>query len=55
MKEQAIELIQQWLEGLITCGEVTQQLERWNIRGAFGLRNYCGYDYTNQQWIEIDY
>ena len=55
MKDQAIELIRQYVEGLITCSEVAQQLERWNIRGAFGLRNYCGYDYTNQQWIEIDY
>lgn len=55
MKEQVRELIQQWLEGLLRREEVMQQLEAWDVAGAFGLRNFCGYDYTNQQWIEIDY
>lgn len=54
--------IQQWFDGLITETEMHAALDRLSIRGGieaiagkrgYGLK-YCGYDYRNQRWINIE-
>lgn len=25
----------------------------WQVRGSFGFDGYLGYDYRNQEWVEI--
>ncbi len=47
--------IQQYSNGLITLKELEQALDKIKIRGGFepDTRLWIGYDYDNQDWIQI--
>lgn len=45
----------QYHDGLINRKELLTKLENFGIHGALGDDGrYIGYDYTNQQWIEMN-
>jgi len=48
-----IKIIKQALAGLITEAEAHEQLETLGVHGAFDDNGYVGYDYRNQEWLEV--
>ena len=55
VKHTVKQLLSQLGKGLISHNEFNATLDILGIRGA--VRNnggYIGYDYTNQEWIDID-
>lgn len=52
----AHDIITQYQAGNITESECIAQLDRLEIRGGFDdNRNFTGYDYSRQTWIESNY
>ena len=47
----AYQILNRWLDGLITQAEALAELKAIQVRGAFGAKGFTGYDYLNQQWI----
>ena len=53
-KEFVISLVTMVIEGVETVPIATEILDDMGIRGDFSGRNYSGYDYREQHWIEVD-
>jgi hypothetical protein len=46
-------VIIKYCEGSITKDEMDETLARYSIHGAVKGRQFTGYDYENQVWIEV--
>lgn len=55
MEYKAVEIIEQALMELISNDEATEYLAELEVHGAFGTHGYIGYNYKNQEWIEVKY
>ena len=53
MTPQAKETLTQYANGLLTKDELYTELEKQQVRGAVELGTYTGYDYRDQQWINV--
>jgi hypothetical protein len=50
------EIVQSYADGMISRREAETMLDSLRIRGAFDLfagKRFQGYDYANQQWLDI--
>jgi hypothetical protein len=47
-------LIAMVIEGVETIPVATEILDDMGIRGDFSGRAYCGFDYREQRWIQVD-
>lgn len=40
-------------KGLISDAEAIEHLDRLQVHGGFSVAGFLGFDYANQQWIEV--
>lgn len=48
-------VVMQYCEGMILKDEMNEILARYSIYGVVEGRNFTGYDYENQVWIELHF
>ena len=53
MTPETKEILTQYANGLITGDERDAELDKLEVRGVSDQIAYLGYDYRNQQWVEM--
>ena len=55
MTPQVKENLTQYANGLITKPELYSELEKKQVRGEVDMGSFIGYDYAEQEWLQVHF